>query len=170
LAAVSGIVRGHKAEIKVVSAPGQGTTFQVIFPASDGVPARPAAPTPAPRRGSGTVLVVDDEEIVRRIARLALERSGYQVLTASNGREAIDLLQTHRDAVDVVVLDLMMPVMSGWEALGHLRRVKPGLRVVASSGYTESEAMQRFGAGIQVFVQKPYRSQVLIERVQLVLG
>jgi CheY-like chemotaxis protein len=107
---------------------------------------------------------------VRRIARLGLERSGYRVLSASNGREAIALLLEHRDEVDVMVLDVMMPVMSGWEALTHLRRIKPGLKVIASSGYTESEAMRRFGAGIAVFLQKPYRSQVLVERIQELLA
>jgi two-component system, cell cycle sensor histidine kinase and response regulator CckA len=168
LAAVSGIVRSHKAEIRVDSSIGEGTTFQVFFPAAMGAAPRRRQETPALKKGSGTVLVVDDEEIVRRIATLALQRSGYTVLTAANGREAIETLSLNPQ-VDVLVLDLMMPVMSGWEALEHLRRIKPNVKVVASSGYTEAEAMRRFGSGISVFVQKPYRSQVLVQKIQQLL-
>jgi hypothetical protein len=122
LSAVLGIVRGHKGAMQVRSAPGQGTTFQVLLPAS---PARPPKPfAEAGRtdlRGTGTILVADDEAFVRRAVKSALERQGYQVLLAENGREAVDLLRAHGAEVRVVLLDLTMPLLGGEEALRELR-------------------------------------------------
>jgi two-component system cell cycle sensor histidine kinase/response regulator CckA len=163
LAAVSGIVRGHKGAIKVKSKPGRGSTFEVLLPASPRVDqARAAGPSPA-----GTVLVVDDEEIVRQIATLALSNSGFHVLTAENGFEALRLLRKKSGEISVVLLDMSMPLMSGERALREMRRIRPDLRVVVSSGYGEAEAARRF-AGLEVsgFLQKPYTASQLVDRIK----
>ena len=118
LAAVAGILRGHKGAIAVSSAPGKGSCFTVLFPAAARVSEeRPAAPRSTALRGSGVVLVVDDEQLVREMAKKALERYGYTVLLAESGLAAIDLLRRHPGDIALVVLDLSMPRMSGEEAL-----------------------------------------------------
>jgi two-component system, cell cycle sensor histidine kinase and response regulator CckA len=164
LAAVHGIVRGHQGAIQVVSAPGQGTTFQVLLPAC-GLPAtaaRTAAVEPA-WHGTGTVLVVDDEEIVCNLARRTIENVGFSVLTAKDGEEAIRLFQQHRQEIECVVLDLTMPKMDGAETLRELRRISPAVRVILSSGYSEDRAQDRFsGWRLAGFIQKPYRRETMI--------
>jgi CheY-like chemotaxis protein len=119
--------------------------------------------------GSATVLIVDDEELVRRAAKQALERYGYAVRTASGGREALDIL-AQDDSIEVVVLDLTMPVMNGAETLECIRTLRPELPVVLSSGYNEADATQQFGPGTPaVFLQKPYTVARLTEKVEAAL-
>ncbi len=167
LAAVAGILRGHKAAILVTSAPGRGTTFTVLFPPS-ARSGKMTAPAPANRtvRGSGVVLVIDDEEVVREMARRTLERDGYTVLVAESGPAAIDILKRRPGKVDLAVLDLSMPGMNGEEVLPALRRLRPEMKVFVSSGYSEAEAMSMFhGQRVSGFIQKPYTSAALAERV-----
>jgi two-component system cell cycle sensor histidine kinase/response regulator CckA len=155
LSSVLGIVRGHKGLITVDTHPGAGTVFRVFLPlSSTSVPAR--SDPAAERQGSSTILVVDDEDVVRRMARNALERLGYQVLMAANGREAVELFAADPDRIQIVLLDMMMPVMGGEEALRRLLEIRPSLPVLAMSGFHEREAKQRFGAGIAGFIQKPF--------------
>ncbi|HUO28248.1 MAG TPA: PAS domain S-box protein [Bryobacteraceae bacterium] len=171
LSAALGIVRGHKGAIRVSSAPGRGTTFQVLLPASTRLATR--LPSPAANkdlRGSGTILVADDEPIVRRAAKAALEKQGYFVLLASDGRAAVDLLRTHRGGIRLVLLDLTMPVLGGEEALRALRAVQPDVKIVLSSGFNEAEAIQRFAdERFSGFLQKPYSAAQLAEKVKAVL-
>ena len=116
LAAVLGIVRGHKGAIKVYSTVGQGTTFKVLFPASDHQALKPTPQVVTERSVQGeTVLVVDDEQIVRRSAKAMLERYGYSVVVAENGKEAVELYRVLADKIDLVLLDMTMPVMGGEE-------------------------------------------------------
>ncbi|MGA2118459.1 MAG: PAS domain S-box protein [Bryobacteraceae bacterium] len=172
LAAVSGILRGHKSGITVSSAPGKGSCFTVLFPATTSTAGKGAvAARDASLQGAGTVLVVDDERVVREMAKRALEHHGYEVLTADSGEAAIDVFRRHPSEIALVVLDLSMPHMSGDEALPELRKIRPDVRVVVSSGYSESEAMALFaGQRVSGFVQKPYTSKRIAEKVKECLG
>jgi CheY-like chemotaxis protein len=105
--------------------------------------------------------VIDDEELVLRTARAALERHGYRVVTAANGREGVDRFAQADPPFDLVLLDMTMPVMSGEEALRRLREIAPDVPVIGSSGYDEKEAVRRFGDGLAGFLQKPYSTQRL---------
>jgi PAS domain S-box-containing protein len=156
LAAVSGIVRGHRGAIKVESAPGKGACFQVWLPAA-AAPLPSAAPAPPLEfPGTGKVLVVDDEEIVRRIARTALERAGYTVLLAADGREAVEVFRRESGEIRLVSLDMTMPGRSGEETFRQLREIRRDVPVLVSSGYTEVEVLERFGDSIDGYLHKPY--------------
>jgi two-component system cell cycle sensor histidine kinase/response regulator CckA len=171
LAAVVGIVRGHRGALRVYSTPGQGTTFKVLFPAIEKVSAEPRSlMESAGQRGSGTILVVDDEDVIRKIAKNVLERAGYTVLLAESGQAAIDLLKTAGQQVSLVLLDMTMPGLNGHETFLQLKRVRPKVKVLLSSGYNELEATRRFsGQGLAGFIQKPYTAGTLSKTVTSVL-
>jgi PAS domain S-box-containing protein len=174
LAAVLGIVRGHRGSIQVLSAPAKGTVFRVLFPAVEGK--REANPSPADSsavdlRGAGAVLVVDDEQTVRNAARQALERFGYTVLVAEDGSCGLDLFRREADRLKCVVLDLTMPVMSGEETLARMKAVRADIPIILSSGFNEVQAVRRFeGKGLAGFLQKPYRAGALVEMIQHVVS
>ncbi len=172
LAAVLGIVRGHKGSLNVYSTPGLGTTFKVLLPTTESAPVVAEAPEPpVVLTGSATILVIDDEEIVRRTTKASLESYGYTVVLAENGREGVDLLRELGENVSLVLLDLTMPVMSGEETLRQIHSFLPQIKVVLSSGFNEVSAVQRFtGKALAGFLQKPYTTRKLAELVQQVLG
>jgi len=171
LAAVSGIVRGHRAGLWLESEPGGGTEFAIHFPVSvsDAEPERDESLAFA-EPGTGTILVVDDEPVVLRTARLALQRYGYTVLTAQNGKEAVDLFRAVASEIDLVLLDMTLPVMPGEVAFQELRAIRRDVRVLATSGYSEVEALNRFGEEVDGFIQKPYKAARLAEKVQEILA
>jgi PAS domain S-box-containing protein len=172
LAAVFGIVRGYRGGIQVLTAPDHGTTFRVFLPVSS-QPARPLK-TGEPsitERGSGTILLAEDDGMVRSVSRQALERRGYRVLLAENGKQAVDLFRRESGAIDLVILDLAMPVMGGEEAHHHIKATRSDVPVLVSSGYSELMASSRFGhGGMDAFIQKPYTASQLVDKVQKVLS
>jgi CheY-like chemotaxis protein len=159
MSAVLGIVRGHGGAIRVYSELGKGTSFRLLFPASDLPAVR--APRRAPAdgwRGEGTVLVVDDEDEVRSVTATICERLGFRTARASHGGEALELFAQHRDAIVLVILDMTMPVMGGEETLRALRREAPDLPIVMTSGFNEQDAINRLaGRKLTGFLQKPFR-------------
>jgi len=176
MSAVLGIVRGHRGGIKIYSEPGRGTTIKVLFPAREAVMgSRPAErsdslPPPGDIRG-GLILLVDDEETVRAVGKQMLERLGFTVLTAADGREALEIFRQQPAKIDCVVLDLTMPHMDGEEAFRELRRIRSDVRVLLSSGYNEQDVTQRFvGKGLAGFIQKPYTLAPLQEAIFKVLA
>ncbi|MEP6714511.1 MAG: PAS domain S-box protein [Terriglobia bacterium] len=167
LAAVGGIVRSHKGAIGVESSPGTGTRFTVFLPASAGAASQSAIPLANEYlRGTGTILVVDDESVVREMARMALERYGYKVLLAESGSEAVNFFKRHPGVIEAVVLDLSMPAMGGDEAFPRMHSVRPDAKFVISSGHSEVETRALFrGKKIAGYLQKPYTATVLAEAV-----
>jgi PAS domain S-box-containing protein len=172
LAAVLGIVRGHKGAIKVYSEEGRGTSVKILLPATDICP-QPDAPveTAARWRGSGTVLLVDDEEAIRSVAKRMLERIGFEVLAATNGQDALAVFRNTADRLACVVMDLTMPHMDGDAAFREMRRIKPAVPVILSSGYNQQEVAERLvGKGLDGFMQKPYQLSQMVETLQSVIG
>jgi two-component system cell cycle sensor histidine kinase/response regulator CckA len=164
LAAVLGIVRGHQGALKVRSKVDSGTTFQILLPcvSVQGVVAPPSPERSGSWRGSGTVLLVDDEETVRTAGAMMLESLGFVVITAENGREALERYRENADRIAVVLLDLTMPQMDGEQTFRELRRWQPDVKVALMSGYNEQDATQHFiGRDLAAFVQKPFNMDSL---------
>jgi len=174
LAAVLGIVRGHKGTLKVYSEPQRGSTFKILLPAVGEIVAgaqHQAETVADDRPESSLVLVVDDEETVRTVARIALEKAGFRVITAVDGREALEVFHRESENIALVLLDMTMPHLSGEETFRELRRMRQDVRVVLSSGYNEMDAVSKFaGKGLAGFIQKPYRPVDLISRIRAVLA
>lgn len=167
MAAVLGIVRGHKGAIKVYSEPGKGSTFKVLLPAGT----KPAElfdheTADDTWRGSGVALLVDDEETVRAIGGEMLRELGFAVVTANDGRDAIEKF-TARSDISLIILDLTMPHMDGEQCFRELRQLNPAIKVIMSSGFSEYEVTQKFaGKGVAGFVQKPYKLLALKEAIK----
>jgi CheY-like chemotaxis protein len=177
LAAVLGIVRGHKGALKVTSEVGRGSTFRILFPHVPGTgESHKDAPKHPPTghaklRGKNAVLVVDDEETVRSTLVSMLEFMELDVVLAANGQEALDLYKADPGRFSMVLLDLTMPHMDGQQTFAELRRIRPDVRVVLMSGFSENDALDRFsGEGPESFLQKPFRLEALRDVLQDVLG
>ena len=166
MAAVLGIVRGHKGAIKVYSEQDKGTSFKILLPASS----RPAELfnndiQHDDWKGSGTVLLVDDEETVRDIGSEMLKELGFDVITADDGREGLEQFKQYPD-ISFIILDLTMPHMDGEQCFRELRSLNPSVKVIMSSGFNEQEVTQKFvGKGLAGFIQKPYKLSVLQDAI-----
>ncbi|HEO70880.1 MAG TPA: PAS domain S-box protein [Candidatus Hydrogenedentes bacterium] len=178
LAAVLGIVRGHRGAVKVYSEPGHGTMFKVLFPAAQCGEKRSEVERISDEyalldewRASGLVLVADDEESVRAVARETLTERGFTVLTAEDGREAVEVFAKHAGDIVAVLLDLTMPVMSGEQTFDEMQKIRPEVPIILTSGYTEQDAVERFsGKEPAAFIQKPYPPRELVKVFQNVLN
>jgi len=175
LAAVLGIIRGHRAAIHVDSLLGEGATFSVFFPVTQQVETQGSEEEPpppnVPLRNTAAILAVDDEPAVLKAVVSLLKRHGYSVISAANGLEALSLYTEHMGRIDCVLLDLNMPDMDGEAVFQELRKKDPNVRVILASGYDEEETARRFaGLGITGFLQKPYLPRVLTDKIQAVLA
>ncbi len=172
LASVFGIVKSLGGFIEVESEIGRGTTFRIYFPASGRVV--PAEPQPAGQRpamdSSRTVLLIDDEEVVLDVGIRMLQHFGYEVLSAANGREAIDIYTVHKDRIDLVLLDMVMPDMGGRAVYDRLKQCNPKVKVLLSSGYSLSgEADEIMRSGCNGFIQKPFNIKELTAQIDQIL-
>lgn len=168
LAIVKGGMRVHHGTVKITSEPGKGIMDIVFFPSSED-PAGGAGNPETPDTGDGaqprTILVVDDEEMVREVAQMMLESFGYRVVVAADGLEGLRMLQAH-DGIDAVLLDLTMPRLSGEETFRQMHRQRPQLPIILVSGYNEQEVTDPFiGKGIAGFIQKPFQLAELMEKL-----
>lgn len=170
LASVYGIVKNHEGFIKVFSKKGQGTKFEIYLPASG-----KAVPTPKKAsekfvEGQETVLLVDDEDMIIDVGTRMLRKLGYQVFTARDGKEAITIFKKHQDKIDLIVLDMIMPQMGGGETFDRIKKIKPDVKVLLSSGFSiNGQASEILNRGCNSFIQKPFNLQKLSQNIRAIL-
>lgn len=170
LATVYGIIKGHEGFITVYSEPDRGTTFNFYIPASTKAPEEEIQGTATLRPGRGGILLVDDEEVILQVAAQLLEKLGYTVLVARNGREALDLYTRKAEEIDLVILDLIMPVMGGGETFLGLKKVNPRVKVLLASGYSiNGLAREILDQGCQGFIQKPFDLKEISVKIREIL-
>jgi two-component system cell cycle sensor histidine kinase/response regulator CckA len=171
LAAIRGIVDNHGGEIRVASRRGEGTTCTVLLPVSTVPAAAEPIVTESQPAGAGRVLLADDEEDVRGVVRAMLETLGYEVIEARDGLDAVEIFRQRGSEIDLVILDLVMPRLTGEAALEQMRRISPAVPAVLISGYDESGRIRDIVAsGFGGFLQKPFRRQDLGKKVRELLG
>lgn len=161
LSAAMGTIQQHKGNIRVYSELGHGSSFKVTLPLS-GSSHVPEGPEDQMFSGTERILLVDDESIILDIGKQLLNAFGYQVLTARNGAEAVELYQSHPHEIDLVILDMIMPVMNGRDCFAEIRRLNPRAKVILSSGFLREQDLQEMRAqGLSAFIKKPFRSKEL---------
>ncbi|MGQ9812364.1 MAG: PAS domain S-box protein [Dissulfurimicrobium sp.] len=171
LAASLGIIRAHRGAIKVYSEPMKGTTFKVLLPCAQGAfydkrEIKPDVPFDASSNNS-TIMVVDDEESVRTITKMMLEEFGFKVITAKDGMDAVEKFKKYHEKIDAVILDLIMPHLTGDEVYREMRRISPNVKVILSSGYSERDVISKFAGKKNVgFLQKPFKADVLLYKIK----
>jgi two-component system cell cycle sensor histidine kinase/response regulator CckA len=171
LAMVYGVVKNHAGTISVETSPGKGTAFTVSFPAVRPTISSKQSAWSAPAPGKGTILIVDDEEYIRSILQTLLEKLGYRVISAVNGKEALEVYAHHQEIIDLVILDLIMPVMNGKEAFDRLRQMNEKVKVLISSGHSTGEdAGFPLQQGLHGFIQKPFTMNSISDKVQSLLS
>jgi PAS domain S-box-containing protein len=170
LASVYGITKAHAGYIDVKSIKGQGTSFSIYLPASEKKVQRAAKTAERLIKGTGTVLLVDDEEFVLEVGQELLEAMGYRVLSARDGKEAIDIYTKNGDRIDIVVLDMVMPVMGGGEVYDRIREINSDVKVLLSSGYSKNgQATDILERGCDGFIQKPFNMKELSAKIREIL-
>ncbi len=170
LASAYGIIKNHNGVIDVTSRPGKGSVFRILIPATN----RDAHEEPIPDsrifKGSGTVLLVDDEEVIIEVGSRMIEKLGYAVMAARSGEEALEIFRENRGRIDMVVLDMVMPDMSGGETFDRLRKIDAQVPVLLSSGYSiNGQAKEILARGCSGFLQKPFDLHELSARIQGIL-
>jgi CheY-like chemotaxis protein len=171
LASAYGIIKGHGGYIDVESKKGHGSTFSIYLPASEkGV--QKVVKTPVEIiKGTGTVLLVDDEQVILEVGQDLLEAIGYGVLIARDGKEAIEVYKENRDEIDIVVLDMVMPNMGGSEAYDRMKEINPNIKVLLSSGFSiDGKATEILERGCDGFIQKPFNMKELSTKTSEILN
>lgn len=171
LASAWGIIKNHQGAITVESEPGKGTRFDIYLPASQKDVVEEESPAPEVARGSETILLVEDQPAVAATAREMLQALGYHVHVARSGLEALELFARYKNSVDLIILDMIMPGLSGSETYDSVKKIDPNIKVILSSGYSiEGQAAQILGKGCNAFIQKPFTINELSAKIQEVLG
>ncbi len=170
LASAYGIIKGHRGYIHVDSEKGRGTIFSIYLPASDKEVVKAIKPAEHVIKGSGTILLADDEDSVLEIGVIMLEKTGYTVLEAKGGREAVEIYEANKDKIDLVILDMIMPDMGGGEAYDKMKEINPDVKVLLSSGYSiEGQATEILDRGCDSFIQKPFSLKKLSGKIRELL-
>jgi len=170
LAMVYGIIKGHEGMIDVSSEPGHGTTFTIYLPASEKELVKEKTATGTIARGTETILLVDDEKMVMEVNKELLESMGYRIYAAGNGQEAIAVYMEKRNEIDLVILDMIMPGISGGETFDRLREINSEVKVLLSSGYgINGQAQEILDRGCNGYLQKPFRPEKLFSTVREML-
>ncbi|MBW1730081.1 MAG: response regulator [Deltaproteobacteria bacterium] len=171
LASVYGIIKNHNGIIEVRSTKGEGTTFEIYLPASDKVIEEEAPTQEELVKGPGTILLVDDEDMIIEVGAEILKALGYHVFSAKSGMEAIKIYEANRNKIDLVILDMIMPGMGGGETYDHLKRIDPNVKVLLSSGYSiDGEASEILERGCNGFIQKPFNIKALSQKLKQILN
>jgi CheY-like chemotaxis protein len=170
LASVYGIITGHNGIIDVYSEKGHGATFTIYLPASEKELVKEEKVSTDIARVEGTILLVDDEDVIIEVGSEILEVLGYKVSVARSGREAIDIYKEKQNEIDMVILDMIMPEMDGGETFSALKAIDPGIKVILSSGYSaDARSAKMMEQGCYGFIQKPYSVNTLSQKVKEVL-
>jgi len=171
LASSYGIIKGYGGYIDVESKKGKGATFRIYIPASEKEARKVDIAFEETIKGSGTVLLVDDEKIVLEVGQELLGAMGYRVLTASGGKEAVKVFRKNRDEIDMVLLDMIMPHMDGGEAYDRMKEINPDIKVLLSSGYSiDGRANEILNRGCDGFIHKPFGARELSMKIKEILG
>ena len=170
LASVYGIVKSHEGYIDVESEPGRGTTFTIFLPATERDIEDKAEADVKMVKGSGTLLIVDDEELVLDVGVNMLKKLGYTVLKAHNGTQAVEIFEAHKDQIKMVVLDIIMPDMGGGVVFDKIKTMNPAVKVLLSSGYSvDGQAIELLERGCDGFMQKPFTMEELSGKITQIL-
>ncbi len=170
LASAYGIVKNHGGFITVYSEPGNGTAFTIYLPASDKEAQEDVIIEEKTLQGSGTILVVDDEEMILDVGKAILERLGYHALVAAGGRQAVETVRERGDEIDLVILDLIMPGFDGGKTFERIREIQPDIPVMLSSGYSiDGQAQAILEKGGNGFIQKPFQISELSQAIRNIL-
>jgi CheY-like chemotaxis protein len=170
LASAYGIIKNHGGVIHVFSKKGKGSNFEIYLPASESDIRKGIQPLDEIFKGNETLLLVDDEEMIIDVCKKLLEKVGYTVLVARDHREAVDLYKSHKSRIKLVILDLIMPGISGKETYEDLKRLNPDVKILLSSGYSiDDQAKELLDLGCDGFIQKPFNIKDLSRKIKEII-
>ena len=171
LASAYGIIKGHDGYIEFDSRKGEGTTFRIYLPSSEKKSKKVVKTEEELIKGTETILLIDDEKEIRKIGRDILESLGYKVLTAGNGKEAVEVYKQNKDKIDIVILDMIMPGLSGGKVYNRMKEINADVKVLLSSGYSiDGKAKEILNRGCNGFIQKPYGIKEFSNKIREILN